>query len=146
MLVVIVTEDGRNVADGLAIGINCVRDDIGNGKSDFRVALTGVVEDAVPVGRRVDIREASLGTRAEHDALDAFHGSKEYALSSLLAVDENLYHPFRHAEHCLDVVDLTCFIFAHSTVAGTALTAHDALIGQLNTRAGNAVGIEEFYL
>ena len=129
VFVVVVAEEGA-----IPVGrTNGHGDEVGDRERGFWFALTCIVEGAVPVGWRVDIREAALRTRAEHDSLDAFHRGEEHALTSLLAVDKYFCHATTDTQHDLKVVGGVGLVFTQSAIAGTTFAAHDALVSQLNT-------------
>ena len=92
MLVVVVTQECGCVADSSAIGIDGFRTQSSDGKRGFRFALASILKCPVPIGRRVDIRETTLITRAEHHTLNALYGSEEHTLTSLLAIDIDFCH------------------------------------------------------
>ena len=128
MLIVIVFQKS-----GSSIRISSLRLYIGNSEAGFRLALTSLIECAIPIGRGIDIRESTFRTCTEHDALDGFHRSKEHALTSLLAIHEDLCHSLRNTQNGLDVIGGVGFVFAQSTITGTTLAAHQPFVGEFYT-------------
>ena len=141
VLVVLGLEEG-----GGAVGVGRRCGDVADGEGRIVAQLAGVLQRAKPVGIGVNGGEVALHTGAEHHALDALYRCVENALAGLLAVDEDFYHAVGDAQVALEVVGAAGLVLQHVAVAGTALTAHHAVLGELQSRAAGAVLVEKLYL
>ena len=135
---ILVFEDGRGVVYVTRRGA-----EIGDAEGSLggtRIASREVVKLVSPgVYRRV----MATCSGAEYHALDGLHGGIKHACRAFLTVDIDGRVAILQGNFNLHVVGFPRLIGQHTTIAGTALRAHLALVGQVDAGASRTFVIHE---
>ena len=107
------------------------------------VAARQIVELVSP---RIDGRVVAACSGAEYDALDRLHRSKQHAGRGLFTINIDRRIAILERDIDLHVVDLPRLVVYDTAVAGTALRAHLALVGQVDAGTSRALVIDKLDL